>query len=98
MGAETQDKKEITTAEECLRCRPLWQRIIYPVIGAILIVLGIIGWLVPIIPGFPLIIIGLPLFVCINPRFELWARRLMRKMGQAVKKRFRKKGNGQVRQ
>ena len=95
METETQDKNKFSATEKPSRCRPLWKRIIYPLVGMILIILGIIGWLVPIIPGVPLIIIGLPLFVCISPRLELWVRRQMRDIGQAVIKRFRKKGDDQ---
>ncbi len=93
METEIQNKNKFSATEPS-RCRPLWKRIIYPLVGIILIILGIIGWLIPIIPGVPLIIIGLPLFVCINPRLELWVRRQMHNIGQAVIKRFQKKGSG----
>ena len=51
---ETEPKNEITTTKQCLRVRPLWQRMVYPIIGGILIILGVIVWIMPVIPGFPL--------------------------------------------
>jgi hypothetical protein len=41
--------------------RPHWKRILYPILGLILLVGGIIGQLLPIIPGIPLSIVGLVL-------------------------------------
>ena len=73
-----------------MRNRPLWQRIIYPLVGLVFIIIGIIGWLMPIVPGFPLIIIGLPWLACFNARFELWIRRHMRRIGQGILKKFRR--------
>jgi hypothetical protein len=87
---ETQNKNEICTTEQCLRPRPLWQRAVYPIIGIILIITGIIGWLTPVIPGFPLIIIGIPWLACFHPRFELWVRRQMHNIGQKIMKKIRK--------
>ena len=85
---ETPDKK---IAEQGIRHRPLWQRVIYPVLGLILVILGIIGWVVPIVMGFPLIIIGLPLLFCFHPRLEWRMRGYLRRMGQFIMKYIRKK-------
>ena len=78
---ETQNKNTIEDKEQPLQYRPLWQRLVYPIVGLFLIALGIIGWLVPIIPGFPLIIIGFPLLFCFHPRIELFVRRNMKRFG-----------------
>jgi len=85
------DKKVNGAAEQGIRHRPLWQRIIYPVLGLILVILGIAGWLIPIVPGVPLIIIGIPLFFCFHPRFEWRMRGYLRKIGQFIIKCIRKK-------
>ncbi|MDO8303257.1 MAG: hypothetical protein Q7T18_08445 [Sedimentisphaerales bacterium] len=86
---ETKTKNELCTTEQCLRPRPLWQRLVYPLIGVILIILGIIGWLMPVVPGFPLIIIGIPWLACFHPRFELWVRRQMHRIGHAIMQKIR---------
>ncbi|MBM4103428.1 MAG: methyltransferase domain-containing protein [Planctomycetes bacterium] len=65
------------SAQQPLRPRPLWQRLLYPFIGIILVILGIILWLTPVVMGFPLIIIGVPLLFCFHPRLELRFRRKM---------------------
>jgi uncharacterized membrane protein YbaN (DUF454 family) len=84
LETETRNKNEICTTQQCLRPRPLWQRLVYPMLGIILIIAGIIGWLTPVIPGFPLIIIGIPWLACFHPRFELWVRRQMHLIGHAI--------------
>jgi SAM-dependent methyltransferase len=70
--------------QQRLRPRPLWQRLLYPFIGAILIILGIILWITPVVPGFPLIIIGVPLLFCFHSRLELWFRRKMHAVRLAI--------------
>jgi SAM-dependent methyltransferase len=50
----------------------------------VLIILGIILWLTPVVMGFPLIIIGVPLLFCFHPRLELWFRRKMHAARLAV--------------
>jgi uncharacterized membrane protein YbaN (DUF454 family) len=90
LETETTMKNEICTTQQCLRPRPLWQRLIYPLIGIVLIILGIIGWLMPVIPGFPLIIIGIPWLACFHPRLELWVRRQMHRIGHAMMEKIRK--------
>jgi hypothetical protein len=86
---ETKTKNQLATTEQCLRPRPLWQRVIYPFIGVILIILGIIGWITPVIPGFPLIIIGVPWLACFHPRLELWVRRQMHRIGHVIMEKIR---------
>jgi uncharacterized membrane protein YbaN (DUF454 family) len=83
-------KNEMCTTEQCLRTRPFWQRIVYPIVGIICIVLGIVGWIIPVVPGFPLLIIGIPLAACIHPRLELWMRRKMHNITQSIKNKFRR--------
>ena len=50
--------------------RPMWQRLVLPILGLLLIAIGIVGWIIPIIPGFPLIIIGIPLLFAFSGRME----------------------------
>jgi uncharacterized membrane protein YbaN (DUF454 family) len=53
--------------------RPLWQRLILPVVGALMIVVGTFGLIVPIIPGVLLFAIGFPLLFCFHQTSEDWA-------------------------
>ena len=89
---EASTKNHLCTTEQCLKPRPLWQRVLYPIIGGILIILGIVGWIVPVIPGFPLIIIGIPLVACFNSRLELWMRRKMHNIGHKIKEKIHRAG------
>ena len=87
----TMKEKDTEVKELALRCRPLWQRLIYPIVGIMFIILGIITWLIPIVPGFPLIIIGLPLLFCFHQPFELRMRKYLRILGHFIMKKIRKK-------
>ena len=53
--------------------RPLWQRLILPAVGALMIVVGTFGLIVPIIPGILLFAIGFPLLFCFHQTSEDWA-------------------------
>jgi uncharacterized membrane protein YbaN (DUF454 family) len=58
--------------------RPLWQRCLLPFVGLILFALGIIGWLLPVVPGLPLAILGAPFLLCFHRGAEQWGRDRMR--------------------
>jgi uncharacterized membrane protein YbaN (DUF454 family) len=53
--------------------RPLWQRLILPVVGALMIIVSAFGLIVPIIPGVLLFAIGFPLLFCFHQTSEDWA-------------------------
>jgi uncharacterized membrane protein YbaN (DUF454 family) len=91
--SETSNKNDTVAKKQRLRCRPLWQRVIYPAVGVVLVIFGIIFWLVPVVPGFPLIIIGLPLLFCFHPRVELLFRQHLKRLGRFLMKKLRKKYN-----
>ncbi len=60
--------------------------------GLLLIVVGIIGWLTPVVPGFPLIFVGLPMLFGVHPRGAAAYRRLydgMRRRWRAWRTRRR---------
>lgn len=63
------------------------RRIVIAIAGGILIILGLVGWIVPIIPGFPLIIVGVPMVIAVHPALDRaarrWARRLYEKLRHA---------------
>jgi hypothetical protein len=80
-----------STSDQTLRPRPIWQRLIYPFAGIILIILGIVLWITPVVMGFPLIIIGVPLVLCFHPRLELWGRKKIKAIHQSLKSKFKHK-------
>ena len=43
------------------------KKIFLTIAGTILVIIGLIGWLLPIIPGFFLIVIGLPMMLVFTP-------------------------------
>ncbi len=88
-----QEKYKNNDAElaERMKGRPLWQRIILPVVGTIFFIIGIIVWLIPVLPGFPFLIIGLPMIFCFNRRYELGMRKLLRKISRSLIKKMQKK-------
>ena len=51
----------------------MWQRLILPVVGALMIIVGAFGLIVPIIPGVLLFAIGFPLLFCFHQTSEDWA-------------------------
>ena len=51
----------------------IWNGPLRPVLGWALVLLGIVGWLLPIVPGWPFLIPGL---VILAERYS-WARRML---------------------
>ncbi len=82
--------KVMHTLEQPAPERPMWQRIIYPFLGLLAVIVGIIGWLLPVIPGAPLAIVGLPWLFCFNRRSEQWARDHLRHALIWGRERFRR--------
>ncbi|HYE04843.1 MAG TPA: hypothetical protein VEL07_04900 [Planctomycetota bacterium] len=54
--------------------RPWWQRVLLPIAGLACVVVGIIGWIMPVIPGAPLAVFGIPLLFCFSRTWEDRAR------------------------
>jgi len=63
-----------------IKALPFYVRVIIGVVGMGLVGIGMAGWLLPVIPGFPLIVIGFPLMMCPHPRGIDWAMGLMRRV------------------
>ena len=55
--------------------RPLIIRIIFSAAGGILLLVGLLGWFLPLMPGWPFVIAGLAILA---GEF-VWARRLLDK-------------------
>ena len=71
--------------------RPLWQRLILPVVGALMIVVGTFGLIVPIIPGILLFAIGFPLLFCFHQTSEDWAIGIEHRWYASLKRLFVRK-------
>jgi hypothetical protein len=66
--------------EERTTRRPTWVRVLC-IIGAVLLfILGIAGWLIPVITGIPFYIAGLVLLGMASDRARGWINRLERKL------------------
>ena len=68
--------------------RPLWQRLCLPVLGALLIVVGAFGLIVPIIPGLLLFVLGFPLLFCFHDTTEDWANGVVRRSCASCRRLF----------
>ncbi len=55
--------------------RPLSRRVLRPAFGVLLVLLGLVLWILPVVPGFVLAVIGAPMVVGIWPRREARLRR-----------------------
>lgn len=66
-----------------------WQRVLKKTAcflgGFILVVAGLGFLLLPVGPGIPLILIGLPLMCCINSKWEAWANRVVKSVTDRLK-------------
>ena len=79
---------------ERLRDAPLWERVLCLAGGLFFLLLGVVGWLLPVVTGIPFYVIGLFLLAGVAPparHFVNWldrklpmgARRLLRKVRRA---------------
>jgi hypothetical protein len=58
------------------------KKILITIAGTFLVIIGLIGWLLPIVPGFFLVIIGLPMMLVMTP----WAEKIKNIMDHIFKK------------
>jgi hypothetical protein len=54
--------------------RPWWQRLVYPVLGLVVLLFGIFASIMPLVPGGMLIPVGFIMMMCVHPRWERWGR------------------------
>ena len=78
---------------------PRWERALRLVGGIFFMILGVVGWLVPIVTGIPFYIIGLFLLASVSPparRFVNWLdRKLPRRARLLLRRRRRKPDDGE---
>jgi len=71
--------------------RPLWQRLSLPVLGAGMIIIGVFGLIIPVIPGILLFALGFPLLFCFHQASEDWAIGVERRWYAWLRQRFTRK-------
>ena len=54
--------------------RPLYQRVLLPLLGLVLVALGILGVILPFVPGLPALMLGLIFCSCAHQPAEVWMR------------------------
>jgi uncharacterized membrane protein YbaN (DUF454 family) len=59
--------------------RGLVVRIVLFILGGLLVIYGILGVLLPVLPGFPFLLIGMPLLAASSERARGWVNRLDKK-------------------
>ncbi|MDX9975931.1 MAG: hypothetical protein RBU21_23335 [FCB group bacterium] len=66
--------------------KPLWIRLLLGTIGVVLVAVGMIGWLMPVIPGFVLVPFGLILIAAMSR----WCARRINRLDRRLPERTRK--------
>jgi uncharacterized membrane protein YbaN (DUF454 family) len=70
--------------------RPLWQRVLLPLCGLGMVLLGTLMFLTPALPGFWLVVVGAPFLFAFSRSSESWAQgRLLRGLAGARSRLFR---------
>lgn len=58
--------------------RPLWLRVIFAAGAVLFFLLGVVGWLIPVLTGVPFYVAGLVLLALASDRAREWINRLER--------------------
>ena len=87
-----EQKDLVCIRDKCYKIRPIWQRIVYPFIGTILILIGLLGLILPVMPGMIFVLAGIPLVACIHPKLEYWVKHEMHIAFTKIKEKLRHKG------
>jgi hypothetical protein len=69
--------------------RPLWLRAIYFGAGIILMILGFVGWVIPIVTGIPFYIAGIVCLSLASTRVREWINRAERCLSHENRRRLR---------
>jgi len=68
----------------------LWKRLLFLSIGVVCVVLGIVGWIVPVMTGIPFYIVALVYFARASERMRLGINRLERKLPRKLRVSLRR--------
>ena len=69
--------------------RPLWQRALCVCGAGVCFILGVIGWLIPVVTGLPFYAVGLLLLGMASKRVARWINRMDRKLPYRVRVKLR---------
>ena len=69
--------------------RPLWLRALCVAGAIVCFILGVIGWLIPLVTGLPFYAAGLILLGMASSRAAAWINRLDRRLPHAVRVKLR---------
>lgn len=70
--------------------RPFWVRLLCFAGAAVCLVLGIIGWLIPVVTGIPFYLVGLALLGMASDRGVVWINRLERRLPDRFRRELRR--------
>ena len=78
--------------------RPLWQKIVLPGLGIVFLAIGVAGIILPLVPGFPFLILAPPLLCTVSQSLEDTCRKSMFRLAMRYKARkARKKAEREAR-
>jgi hypothetical protein len=72
------------------RPRPAWQRVLLFAGAILMFIVGIVGWLVPVVTGIPFYIAGLVMLAMASKRFQDYVNRMERKLQPHTRIKVRK--------
>lgn len=82
--------------------RPLWQRVVFAVGAGICMVLGVVGWLVPVVTGIPFYVAGAVLLGMSSPsvgrRINAWEAKLRPRVRLLLRPKLRKQVLAELRE
>ena len=70
--------------------RPLWARVLYLAGAGVFFVLGIVGWLVPVVTGIPFYAAALVLLAMSSDRARAWINRAERRLPDRLRRALRR--------
>lgn len=84
-----------------MRCNPparsLLARLVLPLCGLVLLAVGLVGWVLPFVPGLPLVVAAVPLLCCIHAPWEAASRTAIRRLHVRWRARRRSRSASVVR-
>lgn len=69
--------------------RPLWRRVMLVAIAVLAFVLGVVGWLVPVITGIPFYVVGLVCLAKVSPWMAARINAMDRRLAPRVRRALR---------
>ncbi|HSE06202.1 MAG TPA: hypothetical protein VLK35_18795 [Methylomirabilota bacterium] len=69
---------------------PFWLRVIFMVAAAVCFVLGVVGWLIPVITGIPFYAAGLVFLGLASDRTRRFINRMERRLSESTRRKIRR--------